>query len=191
MLGKGVDVVIGVHPQMSKSYQSSWCSYCFLCFWFRVQWRISLYKSDFLCVFMYCFVSVLYFHVCVSFLLFIRWWSYPENKWHVEWRVLKYGSLVAFCRFSFLWVAICAFSENRRGIMIYPVWMTLIDRDLFVWVNGKFSENCLLSFCPYLAVELASKVDLILAEFADLGHIYLAMQLLLERWVTLGELLPD
>lgn len=38
-------------------------------------------------------------------------------------------------------------------------------------VSGEFSNGCLLSFHPYLVIELPSNIDLILARFVELGHL--------------------
>lgn len=67
----------------------------------------------------------------------------------------------------------CLFKEGRCDVMIYPILVTWLDRDSFVWVSGEFFEDYLLSFHPYLAIELPSGVDLIIMGFINWDHICL------------------
>lgn len=90
----------------------------------------------------------------------------------MEWDVLKQGCLATLNGFFFSWEVIKAYLEGRCSVMIHPIWVTQIDGDLFMQVGGEFFVSGLLSFHPYLAIQLPLGWILLWRDFFDLDNFY-------------------
>lgn len=77
------------------------------------------------------------------------------------------------------WAAVSIYSERRHGVMIDLILVTWIDGDLCVWVDGKFSENCLLSFLSKLPLYdnwATSKIIITLIWLSGLSSLCLTVE---------------